>query len=412
MLYKRSVQTEIKKWLHEEQIIFINGQRQVGKTSLLYLLQKDLENQKISKDRILHLNLEDFDVLRELNNSPKNLLSFLKSEEKNFVFLDEIQLLDNPSNFLKYIYDEYRKKIKIITTGSANLEIKAKMQDSLVGRKISFFIKPLNFFEFINFKKFKNLEYLKKDNIPNVIKKELKKLLDEYLIFGGLPEVVLQTNFEKKKKLLHEYVNTYINKDIRVWGKMENIQPFNNLLKILSVQIGNLINVNELSNTLKTHRKEIEKNIFLLENTFVTKKILPFYKNLRSQITKSSKIYFGDLGIRNMLIHNFNFPSERSDNGALFENFIFLELQKINNSNLFFYRTVNKTEIDFILEKNAQIYPIEVKYKNLSKNIDERTLHNFIKKIKEAKGAFVVNLDFNQKGKIFYYDFLKFLNET
>ena len=176
MLYKRNIQEKINKWLLEEEIIVLNGPRQVGKTSLLKLLQNELMLQQIREEQIFYLNLEKLEVLDDLNKSPENLLNYIKIKGKKAYFLlDEIQYLDNPSNFLKHIYDEYRDKVKLIVTGSSSLELKAKLQDSLVGRKISFMVKPLCFEEFLRFKKSDVLEYYHKGDIPLEIKNRMKK---------------------------------------------------------------------------------------------------------------------------------------------------------------------------------------------------------------------------------------------
>ena len=410
MLYKRNIQEKINKWLLEEEIIVLNGPRQVGKTSLLKLLQNELMLQQIREEQIFYLNLEKLEVLDDLNKSPENLLNYIKIKGKKAYFLlDEIQYLDNPSNFLKHIYDEYRDKVKLIVTGSSSLELKAKLQDSLVGRKISFMVSPLCFEEFLRFKKSDVLEYYHKGDIPLEIKNRMKKLLDEYLLFGGMPKVALTNGEEEKKTLLKNYASDYINKDIRYIGKIDSLLKFNQLVKILANQIGDLLNMNELSNTLNIPRKEIEFYLDLLEHTFILDKITPYYRNIRSQITKMPKIYWSDLGIRNQLLNNFSELAGRSDNGKLFENFIYLELKnRVSKEKIYFYRTIHKAEIDFIFEKNGVVYPIEVKYKDFSHSIGNRVLSSFCDtKAINCPVAYLVNLNLNQKrDKIIFLDFI------
>jgi len=235
MLYKRKIQEKIDNWLLKDEIIVLNGPRQVGKTSLLKLLQTELKHKKIKEESIFYLNLEELEVLDELNNSPKNILNYIKvKNKKSYFFIDEIQYLDNPSNFLKYIYDEHRDKIKLIVTGSSSLELKAKLQDSLVGRKVSFRINPLCFEEFLRFKQVNIFDYYHLQKIPSVIQTQFKKYLNEYLLFGGMPKIVLTPKSEDKKMLLKNYVNDYINKDIRYIGKIDNLLKFNQLVKIFS----------------------------------------------------------------------------------------------------------------------------------------------------------------------------------
>lgn len=400
MLYKRNIQRQINKWLTKEEIIILNGPRQVGKTSLLKLTAEDLKKKNINENRIFYLNLEDLEILDDLNKSPKNLLNYVKiKNKKNYFLLDEIQYLDNPSNFLKYLYDEHRNNVKLIVTGSSSLELKAKLQDSLVGRRVLFMISPLCFEEFLQFKKADIVNYLNKTNIPSEIQNQFKKYSDEYLLFGGMPKVVLTETKEAKIILLKNYVNDYINKDIRYVGKIESLLKFNQLIKILSNQIGNLLNINELTNTVNIPRKEVEYYLELLEYTFVINKIFPYHKNIRSQITKMPKIYWFDTGIRNQILDNFVELDSRTDSGQLFENFIYLELSNnIEKEKIYFYRTIHKTEIDFVFEKNGIVYPVEVKYKNFIKPASDKTLKNFcdLKKI-NCPAAYLVNLNLNTR---------------
>ncbi len=413
MLYQRIILSDIKRWLKQPEIIVLNGPRQVGKTSILQLLKNDLESQAAA-ETVFYLNLEEIKVLEPLNENPENLLNYItEHKKKNYFLIDEIQYLDKPSNFLKHLYDKYNKKIKIICTGSSSLELKAKFQDSLAGRKISFNILPLSFEEFLIFttqgRKNKFYEYFKKKEIPAEIGLEFKKLLDEYLLYGGLPAVVLKKDKNFKRELLNEYVNTYINKDIRYIGKIEDILKFNQLVKLLAAQLGCLLNVNEIANTLNLPRRKVEEYVNLLENTFVLIKLRPYFKNIRSQISKMPKFYWFDLGIRNQILDNFTNLNSRTDAGALFENFIFNELRQKRVYNLSFYRTTTKSEIDFIVEKNNELQPLEVKYQNLSKIINTKALVDFGKNLKTIKGK-VINLNYNYQDKLVdYEDYRRFL---
>jgi len=413
MLYKRDIQEKINKWLEKEEIILLNGPRQVGKTSLLKLLRNKLMLRQIKKEQIFYLNLEKLEVQNDLNKSPQNLLNYITiKNRKAYFLLDEIQYLDNPSNFLKHIYDEYRNKVKLIITGSSSLELKAKLQDSLAGRKISFMVNPLCFGEFLRFKKADVLDYYHKGDIPLEVQNKMKKLLDEYLLFGGMPKVVLTDGKEAKKILLKNYVSDYVNKDIRYIGKIDSLLKFNQLVKILASQIGDLLNINELTNTLNMPRKKAESYLDLLEYTFILDRIVPYHKNIRSQITKMPKVYWTDLGIRNQILDNFTKLTGRNDNGKLFENFVYLELKnKMNKEKIHFYRTVHKAEIDFIFEKNGIVYPIETKYKNFSRSTGSRVLSGFCNnKNINCPAAYIVNINLNQKhGRITFLDFINLL---
>lgn len=393
MVKSRKIANTIEKWIDEKEIIILTGVRQVGKTSLLQLIEERIKIKNVSAKNIFYLSLEDINILNTLNENPENIFKYVLNENiKNYFLIDEIQYLDNPSNFLKLLYDKYSGKIKLIVTGSSSLELKANLQDSLAGRKVTFEINPLDFEEFLQFKNFSHIDYLSKKDLPDNIKKEFDDMLEEYLIYGGMPAVVLQDDKEKKIKLLDEYISAYINKDIRAIGKIENIANFNNFIKTISSQVGGLLNVNELSNTLNIDRRTLEKYLDLLEYTFALYKSSPFLGNTRSQITKMQKIYLFDNGIRNAILENFIAMDGRSDAGALFENFVYMELKKNISDKIFFYRTAGGSEIDFITENDGKIYLIEVKFKRLRKKIDERIIENFIAKSKKECLANVVNL--------------------
>ncbi len=405
-MFKREVLKEIEKWLYDDKIIFLNWARQVWKTSILKII---LENLKNEWKQVYYLNLEDFDILQDLNNSTKNLLNYISNEEEmSYFFIDEIQYLDNPSNFLKYLYDEHKDKVKLFVTGSSNLEIKARFQDSLVWRKIDFYINPLNFKEFLEFKKIKEIEYFYKTIKPLIIQNLFINLLNEYLLYWWLPAVVLENDLDKKKVLLKEYVNTYINKDIRSIGKIDNLRNFNNLVKVFSVQIWNMLNISELTNTLNISRTDVQKYIDLLQNTFILNIVNPYFTNIRSQVTKSPKLYFFDIWIRNQILWNFLNLDSRTDSWSLFENFIYLELiNKYGKDNIYFYRTTTWTEIDFIVKKEVSIIPIEVKYKTFSKSINISAISHF-----NSEKWFVINLNLNEiKNNIEFIDFTNFISK-
>lgn len=404
MLYQRKIVSEISQWIFKKEIIILNGPRQVGKTSLLQILKNELIKKGVSDKNIFYFNLEATKILNPLNEDPENILKYITAPDKtNFFFLDEIQYLDNPSNFLKLLYDKYAGRIKIIATGSSSLEIKAKLQDSLAGRKAVFWIKPLDFSEFLLFKKFTFRDYLDKKDLPPEIKSSFDDALREYLVFGGMPAVVLEPDKKLKQKMLEGYVDDYVNKDIRAIGRIDNIARFNSAVKILASQIGNLLNVSELANTAGVARREAEKYLDLLEFTFVLDRVPPFRKNIRAQVVKMPKIYFFDLGVRNAVLGNFLDLSARSDGGYLFENFVFLEIKKQNIGRIFFYRTASKAEIDFIIEKSGKIILLEAKYKKLNKTSRQLLMENFIAKSNNIAKAVLVNIDLNARSNFIEY---------
>lgn len=345
----RTVLQELVRNIANKKILGIIGSRQVGKSSLIYLLIDHLLKTGTESGNIFYFNLNDI-KLHELFQDIVEFVYFTggKKGEKKYIFIDEIQRLENPGLFLKELYD-LKLNIKIIYSGSSQLEIRSKPREHLVGRVRQFEIQRLSFREYLVFKK-------------PITKKEA---LNDYLIYGAYPGVVLEDSVSEKKLSIKDIFQSYIQKDVIEFLKVENATAFNKLLVMLSAQIGRLLNVDSLSRSLRITRKEVEKNISILEQTFVIKLIYPFYRNYKKEITKTPKIYFLDTGLRNFIINNFNHQDLRNDMGELFENFYLLEL--LNNdiyglNKINFWRTTNQTEIDFIVSEPGQTKAIEVKF--------------------------------------------------
>lgn len=388
-MIKRSIQKKITPWIKREEIIFLNGPRQVGKTTLLKKFQKDLENKG---KRTFYFNLENPNNLSLMEDYDYFLKTVLSKKSKTIVFLDEIQLHSRPSNFLKWLFDEHRSKIKLFVSGSANLDIKAKLQDSLAGRKKTFLLGPFDFTEFLDARQFKA------DKNPLTTEKQLKLLLDEYLIYGGLPKVVLENNPAIKKDLLDEYTATYISKDIRHMIAENQVIHFNNLLIFLAKITGSLKNNSEISKELQINYITLNRYLDLLEHTFVLDFLKPYFSNEISRIKKASKVYFFDNGARNSLLSNFSETTRRSDAGALFENAVYLQLKgKYDRGHIFYLRTVSNNELDFVCQtQTGKLDLYEAKYSYFKKAEIIRGLSELLRKLPFHK-AYLVNQNLNQK---------------
>ena len=402
----------ISRWLERDEIIVISGPRRVGKTTVLTLLRDELLARGISESQVFLLNLEDLDILKELSTSPKALLKYIVNRgDKNYFLIDEIQYLPEPTNFLKYLYDLHRDSVKLIVTGSFLLEMKGQFRDALVGRKVSFNLTPLTFDEFVRFTDDQLVPYLTKEDLPEAIRADFIRLLDDYLVYGGMPEIVLTSDRQMKQILLKEYVNTYLRKDIRYISGSEDILRYNDLLAVIANQTSGLLNVSEVSNTLGLPRKKVEKYLQTLILSGLVYVIPPYFSNVRTQISKMKKVFLFDPGIRNQLVLNFNDPAVRNDAGALFESFILNELVNVvGKEYVYYFRTKAGTEIDFVLRANGLV-PIEVKYKRLNRLTGLRPLRHFVAQ-QTATRAYLVNLTLNQRveGSIEVLDFLRFLN--
>jgi len=358
----RDLTLKIKKYLKKDEILLIIGARQVGKTTLLHQVEEILNKEN---ETVYFLDLEDPDYLTLLNKSPKNLFKIFPFDlkRKSFLLIDEIQYLDNPSNFLKYFYDQYKEKIKLIASGSSAFYLDKKFKDSLAGRKRIFYLFTLSFREFL---RFKNEEELSKKDFSNLTLSEKEKIefyYQEYLTFGGYPRVVLFP-FEEKEEILKDIVYSYIKKDIYE-ANIRSDEIFYKLFKILASQVGNLVNSSELAATLGISKTAVDNYLYVMQKSFHIRLISPFHKNLRKELTKMPKVYFLDLGLRNFLVKNFKSFSEREDKGQLLENALFRQLiEKYDFEEIKFWRTVNKQEIDFIVDEKEAF---EVKAKPIKK---------------------------------------------
>lgn len=348
MYFNRTICLEAEKYLNKPEIQLFIGARQAGKTTIL----KQIHEKLVQKNELtFFLNLEDPEYLKLLNESPKNLFKIftLDLKKRTFIFIDEIQYLKNPSNFLKYFYDEYHDKIKLLVSGSSAFYLDKKFKDSLAGRKKIFYVRTLSFKEFLLFK---NETDLSKKNFKELSLSEKEKIslyYHEYIIYGGYPRVVLSA-IEEKKDILQEIAYSYIKKDI-FDAHIRDDETFFRLFKILASGIGQLINVSELANTLNISKISINSYLAVMQKSFHIHLLRPFFKNIRKELGKMPKIYFYDLGLRNFFTGNFENYIKREDKGFLLENAVFLELLKnYDEDNLNFWRTISQSEVDFIID--------------------------------------------------------------
>ena len=300
------------------------------------------------------------------------------------------------------MYDKYSTKAKFIVTGSSSLKIK-EIASFLVGRAIFFNLYPFSFAEFLSYKdekiyrlwKQKNhlLQAFLKNKIKTVAKQnwifenEMERYFDEYITYGGYPAIATSRKKFKEERL-RALVDTYIEKDIIGYLQVGNFLDFKRLVRILALQVGNLVNFSSLQTDTRSSYREIKRFIGFMENTFILKLLNPYYVNKISEIKKSPKVYFLDLGLRNSLVSDFRSINLRPDKGGLVENFIFnnLHYQKAVN-NLRFWRTKQGAEVDFVLKNKTTgaITAIEVKYQPLVKPTLTHSLTSFLKKYHPEK---------------------------
>jgi len=305
--------------------------------------------------------------------------------------------LKNAGLFLKVLYDK-NINYKFVLSGSGSLELKEKIHESLAGRKRMFEMMPVNFFEFVNFKT--NYKYENKLNLFFEIEKEkTSSLLTEYLNFGGYPRIITANKIAEKLLLINEIFKSYVEKDLVFLLKIERPEVFQLLIKILATQIGNITSYSQLANDCGLALPTLKKYLWYAEKTFCINRVSPFFTNIRKEITKSPVFYFNDIGLRNYALGQMGNLSLNSQLGFVFQNFIYILLKeqtRQQNQTINFWRTTDKAEVDFILNKQTEQLPIEVKYGDLKKPTISRSFRSFIEKY-QPKEALIMNRSFESE---------------
>ncbi len=340
-MISREIIQSIHSKLDDNKAIILMGPRQVGKTTLLKYLQKEMNIPSV------WWNGDEPDIRRILTESTSTQLKGLIGEAK-LLIIDEAQRIENIGLTLKLIVDSI-PQLKVIATGSSSFDLSNKINEPLTGRKWEFMMYPISEQELINH--------------HGIL--EEGRLLEQRLIYGFYPEIV--THSGQQQELLLELTNSFLYRDI---FSLENIKkPINleRLVQALAFQIGQEVSINELAQTAGLDFHTVERYISLLEKSYVIFQLSPFSRNLRNEIKKSRKIYFFDNGIRNSVIKQFNPMGMRNDQGALWENFLMAERLKVLEynkiaTNSFFWRNHAQQEIDYIEERNGEIHAFEFKW--------------------------------------------------
>jgi uncharacterized protein len=341
-------------------VLVVYGPRQTGKTTLI---ENFIETHQFP-GKIRYDSGENIRI-REVFETPdfKRLLEYAQGND--LIVIDEAQKITKVGEGLKIIVDQV-PEIRIIATGSSSFDLAGQLGEPLTGRKRTVTLYPISQLE------------LSRMFTPF----ELRERLDDYLIYGGYPEVVVTENREDKRELLDELVDSYLLKDILELDRMKSSKIILDLLRLLAFQIGNEVSFNELSNSLGIDGKTVARYLDILEKSFVLYNLRGYSRNLRSEVTKKSKYYFWDTGIRNAIISNFNPPPLRNDMGCLWENFIIMErlkkqsYQRIHANN-FFWRAWQQHEVDFVEERGGRIYGFEFKWGGRKRKVPKAWLQTY-----------------------------------
>lgn len=344
MLIERFLTDRVLKAIEPGKVTILYGPRQVGKTTLLSQLSKELSEPclQISGDQLKYrevLSSEDSQKLKGLIGDSKILI------------IDEAQRVPNIGLNLKIIVDNF-PEVKVLVTGSASLDLAGKVSEPLTGRKKSFMLYPVSYQEIEKWQG----------------RFEAEQQLERWLVFGTYPEALTTEGRQQREDYLAELVSSYLYKDILDFGGVKKSDKIVDLLRFLAFQIGHEVAISELASNLALDRTTVEKYLNLLEQSFVIHKVSGFSRNLRKEIAKTNRYYFYDNGVRNALIENFNGIRLRDDKGQLWENFLFMERLKLNQNlgrraNYYFWRTYDQKEINLVEERGGKIYGFEFKWR-------------------------------------------------
>jgi predicted AAA+ superfamily ATPase len=345
MKIPRKVKEIIQKRIGQNKVLLLFGTRRVGKTHLIKSLEKDLTIP------YLHLNAEDADVLYILENrSVANYERLLDGQK--LVIIDEAQVIPDIGKILKLMIDSF-DDLTIIATGSSAFDLSNQTGEPLTGRSYTYYLHP------IAQKELSGLE--------NILKTQ--QHLEDRLIFGSYPEIFQLETPTEKAEYLKNLVNAYLLKDILHFENIQNSTKIYDLLRLIAYQVGSEVSLDELGKQLGISKNTVERYLDLLAKVQIIFKLGGYSTNLRKEITKSSKWYFFDNGIRNAIINDFRLLPLRQDIGLLWENYCIYERIKLNNCNqesaeYFFWRTYDQQEIDLIEKKQQSINAFEFKYKD------------------------------------------------
>ena len=371
-MFARTIGNKIVEKIDSGKAIVVIGARQVGKTTLL--------NEILKGRDYLFLDADDPSTRNLLQNPTTEQIRTFIGEYK-YVFLDEAQRISGIGLTLKIITDQF-KEVQLFVSGSSSFDLGNELNEPLTGRKWEYELFPISWEEY--------------EQKIGFIKSEQQ--LENRLLYGLFPEVI--NNQGKERETLKNLVNSYLYRDILAFSDIRRPEVLEKLLQALALQVGSEVNYNELSQLIGINKVTVQKYIDILEKGYIIFRLNSFNRNIRNEIKRNRKIYFYDNGIRNMIIGNFNQLDLRVDKGALWENFLVSERRKQNLykdtfSKMYFWRTKQQQEIDFVEENNGQIAGFEFKWNSKKTKFPQ----NFIETYK-AEGLVIDRDNFREFVKI------------
>lgn len=348
----RELEKFIKEKLFKGKVIILYGPRQSGKTTLIQNILKNIP------EKHLMLDGEEFNIREELSKPTSAKLRLISGDNK-IIFIDEAQKIKDIGSVLKLFHDKI-KDIQVIASGSSAFELANKTSEPLTGRKYEYTLLPFSFGETV-----KHTNYI-----------EEKSNLESRLIYGSYPEII--THQQEAGNLIKLIARSYLYKDLFSLENINNPEVFEKIIRALALQLGSEVSYKELAVTVGVNHLTVEKYLSLLEKAFIIFKLPAYSGNLRNEIRKGKKYYFYDCGIRNAVIDNFKPLKSRNDGGALWENYLISErikyfVFKNADCKMYFWRTTQQQEIDYIEERNGNLFGYKFKWNPKSKKSFSKT---------------------------------------
>lgn len=370
---RREILDQLPRWLEDDEIVVIHGPRRVGKSTLLQAAIRELlVDHNVPNADIYFFDLDTLDC-SDVLESPSTLIDFIGiPQRRTYVVIDEVQRLDNPGLFLKGVHD-LGLPLKVLVSGSSSLELRSRVRESLSGRKRLIRMGGLSWTEF---------------------QRVRQGVADwkEFLTYGGYPAVILASEPAEKRRLLLEYFESYLDRDIDTFLRVDRLDVFRQLIRLLAFQTGSLVNLNELAASCQVSRDTLRRYLSYLEETFIVRRLEPFSRNPRKEISKMPKVFFADCGWRNLVSAGFTDWEERTDRGGLLENAVEHWLrERFPLAGIHFWRSQAKAEVDFVVDDGGVLHAYEVKAGTPSRPTVSRSLRSFVATYRPAS-ATVINL--------------------
>ena len=360
-MFKRALYKTISQQLQHKNTIVITGMRQVGKTTLMKQLADAWEGKKVwydfdnPLDMLIFENISFQSIYEELRREAQ-----AGDEERFLVCIDEIQNFPEITKVIKYLMDHY--KIKFIVTGSSNYYLRNLFPESLSGRKFLFVLHPLSYREYLHFHGQLSENELEPDPdeaFATHSKAQMLKrgaLYDEYLEFGGFPEVTTTGDYAVKKMILRNIFVSFFEKDIKVFSELKDVRELRDLILLLGPRNGNMLDITRIASEMGINRVKVYSYLEFLEGTFFLKLIPKYSKSADRRVAGGKKVYFSDTGMLNMVA--------KVTPGQLLETAVANQLQPYGA--LSFYNKRNTAEIDFVLNDSVSV---EVKQKAIEADV-------------------------------------------